>query len=584
MKLVSKINVLNKHSIAITLCCLLLTTNLRAQYNQLWIPDTLSGTQFNLTLQDTFKQFLPGQQTITEGINGNWWGPTLFFNKGDTVHINVINQLQDSSTIHWHGMHLPAVMDGGPHQPIPSMTIWSPYYKVMNNAATYWYHPHLHMMTEEQVIRGLGGLIIVRDSVESMLNLPRTYGIDDIPLVLSDRRFDTTFANQNQLSMEHLGDTMMVNGTLFPEYNVPAQVVRFRILNGAMERAYKFGFSDSTAFSVISTDGGLLNTPISINTKRFIISPGERVEILVNLNGRQGQSLDLMAFNSTLPPDYPGASAGIGPQFNLLGGRDFLILHLTIGAQTLNPCVTIPGSLTTNTFWSAASATNTRHIVFSDPPDSLCDPNHFGCGWFDSTFFDINTINYYINRNAIEIWELENKSGYFSHPFHMHDVQFYILDRNGSLPPTYERGWKDVVMVRKNTTVRVIAKFQDYADSLNPYMYHCHTLFHEDAGMMGQFVVVDPSIGISEEVNGIKKLMNIFPNPANDEVNVSLGIDYLSIKNNILIQNLMGVTLFELNNVPIEIKIKTTNIPNGIYFIKSFNETNSITKKLIIQH
>ena len=359
------------HIVISSVLFILLNTHFaNAQYNTLWIPDSLSGTTFNLTLQDTFKQFLPGQQTITEAINGNWWGPTLFFNKGDTVHLNVINHLQDSATIHWHGIHLPAMMDGGPHQPIAPMTTWSPYYKVMNKAATYWYHPHLHMMTEEQVIRGMGGLIIVRDSIESALNLPRTYGVDDIPLVLSDRRFDTSATNLNQLTMAHLGDTMMVNGTLYPQYNVPAQVVRFRILNGAMERGYKFGFNDSTAFSVITTDGGLLNAPINITAKRFLIAPGERVEILVNLSGRQGQSLDLIAYNSTLPSDVAGASPGTGIFHNLLGGRDFLILHLNVVGQTANPCIMIPSTLTTNTFWSAANANVTRHIKFTDAPDS----------------------------------------------------------------------------------------------------------------------------------------------------------------------------------------------------------------------
>ena len=99
--------------------------NVFAQYNDLWIPDTLSGTTFNLTIKDTLKQIVSsGNQTITGGINGNFWGPTLIFNKGETVHLNVLNKLNDSTTIHWHGMHLPAVMDGGPHQVIPPGTLW----------------------------------------------------------------------------------------------------------------------------------------------------------------------------------------------------------------------------------------------------------------------------------------------------------------------------------------------------------------------------------------------------------------------------------------------------------------------------
>ena len=163
---------IRQYSYLVLLVVLVSTQQSKAQYNTMWIPDTLSGTTFNLDIKDTFSQIVStGNQTITSGINGKFWGPTMFFNQGDTVHMNIHNFLNDSTTIHWHGFHLPAVMDGGPHQVIPPGTIWQPYWKVTNNAATYWYHPHLHMMTEEQITKGLGGLIIVRDPIESALAL-----------------------------------------------------------------------------------------------------------------------------------------------------------------------------------------------------------------------------------------------------------------------------------------------------------------------------------------------------------------------------------------------------------------------------
>jgi len=101
------------------LLILLSVKNLSAQYNNLWIPDTISGTTFNLNLIDSSAQLRPGNLTPTAGINNKFWGPTLFFNQGDTVHMNVHNFLSDSTTLHWHGFHLPAIMDGGPHQVIP---------------------------------------------------------------------------------------------------------------------------------------------------------------------------------------------------------------------------------------------------------------------------------------------------------------------------------------------------------------------------------------------------------------------------------------------------------------------------------
>ena len=88
-----------------------------------------------------------------------------------------------------------------------------------------------------------------------------------------------------------------------------------------------------------------------------------------------------------------------------------------------------------------------------------------------------------------ELWRVINNSG-VTHVFHVHDAQFQIVDRNGAPPSAPEAGWKDTVVVRPNETVRIMLTFADFADLDHPYMYHCHLLNHEDAGMMGQFLVV----------------------------------------------------------------------------------------------
>jgi len=177
---------------------LLLTNRLSAQsYNTMWVPDTLSGTNFNLALKDTFAQLVTGNQTITSAVNKNrFWGPTLIMTKGATVHLNATNYLNDTTTLHWHGIHLPAVMDGRPFQTIPPGTVWRPYWTVRNQAATLWYHPHLDKMTQAQVTKGVGGFIIIRDAAEAALLLPRKYGVDDFVLALSSRRF----LSSNQLA------------------------------------------------------------------------------------------------------------------------------------------------------------------------------------------------------------------------------------------------------------------------------------------------------------------------------------------------------------------------------------------------
>ena len=460
-------------------------TQSAGQYNTLWIPDTLSGTNFILTAKDTFKQILPGQQTITAGINNNTsWGPTMFWNKGDTVHLNITNKLNDSTTMHWHGIHLPAIMDGGPHQVIPQNATWQPYFKVMNNAATYWYHPHLHMHTMEQLNMGLGGLIIVRDSAEAALALPRRYGLDDIPLILTDKRFDIS----NQLVSSFYGDTMFTNFTLNPQYTLPAQVVRIRLLNTATERFYNLGFSDNRTFYVIASDGGFLNAPVSVTRK--LLAPGERVEILVNFSGQTGQSFDLMAYNTNLAADMPGyhPPTYFNPLFrNDLGGRNFNIVHFNIGAQTINPVTVIPAVLTVNNFWNATNANITRAVAITNG-NTACPPNAQGCYLLNGKLYAENRIDHIAPLNNIEIWELTNTSN-VSHPFHIHDTQFYIFSSNGALAAPVDRGWKDVVVVRKNATIKVIMRFTDYADTIHPYMFHCHMVNHEDMGMMGQFTV-----------------------------------------------------------------------------------------------
>jgi len=550
--------------------------NMTAQYNQLWIPDTLSGTNFDLTIRDTFAQLVAGNQTITGGINGKFWGPTLFFNQGETVQMNVRNKLNEATTLHWHGMHLPAVMDGGPHQIIPPGTVWKPYWKVTNNAGTYWYHPHLHETTMEQITKGIGGLIIVRDAAESALTLPRKYGVDDVPVVLTDRSFTAA----RQFKTVPYGDSMLVNGTLRPKFGIPAQVVRLRLLNGAIERSYNLGFSDGRTFYLIATDGGLLNAPVPLT--RLLLSAGERVELLVNCTGQAGTSVDLKAFNSTLAQAIPGGENFVGGPFaNALGKKDFNILRLNIGAQTPTPVTAIPAALVTNTFPAAASANFTRIITISDsagvtnPP--ILGPNAFILG---RKLFNYDFINHNVPLNNTEIWELRSTSG-FGHPFHIHDVEFKILTRNGAAPPAEENGWKDVVLVKRNETVRFIAKFDDYADATHPFMYHCHISLHEDEGMMGQFVVTGSTA--TGEAAAPASDFSIFPNPAHERIFVKMAdpsaeIYYLKIT------DALGRTKLMLPQPQLAGGVDVSGFAAGTYFVQiTDRKTKQVTTQKFVK-
>jgi blue copper oxidase len=539
------------------------------QYNTLHIPDTISGTVFNLNIKDTFVQFKTGNQTITGGINGDFWGPTLFFNKGDTVHLNVHSYLNDSTTLHWHGMHLPPVMDGGPHQVIPPGTIWQPYWQVKNNAATYWYHPHLHKMTEEQMTKGIGGFIIVRDATEAALALPRTYGLDDIPLALTSRRFDAT--NQLNYSIGPYGDYMLVNGTLNPQVSLPKQYVRLRILNAEMERGYNLGFSDNRTFYIITNDGGLLNAPVAETRVKLMV--GERVEILVDLGGDAvGSSMDLKAYNSGQAFGFPGSEPGTTGAFgSLLNNTDFNILHINVVAATAGAVTTMPATLASNTYLTATDATVSRSLNVTEGTPGT--PFHL-----DHKAFDLSYINQTVTLNTTEKWTVTNNN-VFGHSFHIHDVEFKIVSRSSGPVGAHESGWKDTYFLPVNESVTFVAKFEDYADEVHPFMYHCHFAPHEDGGMMGQFVVTDPA-----SVSDVKEPADflLFPNPVNNRLYVSFA-DPAARAYYVSITNATGRTIYMLPRPQLADGIDMSHFPAGVYFIKLTDEQTkkTVTKKFI---
>jgi len=569
-----KKNILN---LAIIVFIALSSNNANAQYNTLWIPDTLSGTHFELTLKDTFAQFKTGNQTISAGVNNSkFWGPTLFFNKEDTVYMKVKNKLNDSTTLHWHGMHLPAVMDGGPHQVIPPGTIWQPYWKVTNNASTYWYHPHLHTMTQEQLTKGLGGFIIVRDQHESSLALPRSYGVDDIPLVLTSRRYSAS--NAFVITKCSYGDYMLTNGTPNAQADLPKQFVRLRILNAEMERAYNLGFSDNRTFYIIANDGGLVNTPVAVT--KVILAVGERIEILVDLsNDAVGSSLDLKAYNSGFALGFPGGEPGTTGEFgSLLNNTTFNLLHINVIAQTNNAIKSIPSTLANNTYWTAADATVSRTIKVTDGnPGPNSKPFSL-----DSQPFDLTQINNTVNLNTIEKWTITNNN-VFGHTFHIHDVEFKIVSRSGSSVGNYEAGWKDVLYLPRNTSATFVAKFDDYSDSIHPFMYHCHFSPHEDGGMMGQFVVKSSTTGINkieEELNDF----SIYPNPSSEKIYIKFGSPLMQAYY-IKINNSFGRTIYMLPRPQLQNGIDISNLSPGLYFLQLTDEKtkSTITKKFIVE-
>lgn len=452
-------------------------------HNPLWIPPVLEGTTFDLSLAPSTAPLLDGVSAATIAYNGAaMWGPTLVMRKGDTVTVNVTNAIDEDTTTHWHGMHLPAEMDGGPHQVIGVGETWSPSWTVKNNAATYWYHPHAHELTWPQMNKGAGGFLIVRDDAEDSLALPRTYGVDDIPLVLTSRSFDE---NGQIITSTIYGDHMLTNGVTNAEVVLPAQMNRLRILNAEIERAYTLGFDDGRTFWVITTDGGLVDAPVPLT--RLVMAPGERYEIIIDLGAdAEGSAVTMQSFNGGYSLGYPGGEpAQTGAFGSLLNNKTFDVLRVVVGAPTADGVTSLPEVLADNALWSAADATNERTIAITDTgPGSPFT--------FDDEGYSMDHVAHTVVLDTVEAWTIENGQ-IFGHSFHIHDVQFAIVERSTGPVPEYEKGWKDTFYIELGESVTFVAKFDDYASSEHPFMYHCHMANHEDEGLMGQFMVVEPT-------------------------------------------------------------------------------------------
>ena len=540
------------------------------------IPDTLSGTAFSLQLSDSNHVFYPGFTTGTYAFNGSYLGPTLILKKGDSINIQVNNALPDTTTVHWHGLHVAAMNDGGPHTPILPGAQWIPGFKVRDQAATYWYHPHLHMKTAMQVNMGAAGLIIVRDSVESSLDLPRTYGVDDIPLIIQSKCFD----NNKQLVSGNASDSVIVvNGTRNPYWMTPAQVIRFRLLNASAERVLEIGFQGNLVFHQITSDGGLLDSPVALS--RLRLAPGERAEILLNFSSYIGQTIQLMSFASELPNAvYGAAQPGMGPgqtipgyAANPLNGNDFVIMNFQVVSPTANPVTAIPSQLTINNPISPALSVNSRTLTFS--PMAMGQGALTGGFLINNSSFDMGVINYSIPLNAVEIWTLNNQSP-IAHPFHIHDVQFYVLEVNGAIPPLHLQGRKDVILVPAMQSVKFIAKFDTFCDSMMPYMYHCHMLPHEDDGMMGQFVVTCPSATGTTELS--MKNIKVYPNPFQSELHFISGNQQVK---RMKISDVNGKVVFETNDAINFMNLNSYFIEPGIYYFDAETDIEKFHLPLI---
>ncbi len=443
-----------------------------------------------------------GSAESIQTLSDSYLGPIFRVKKGQRVQVRLKNELPDPTIIHWHGLLIPEEMDGHPRYAIAPGESFEYDFRVINRAGMYWFHPHPHQLTAPQVYYGLAGLFIVSDDEEAALGLPS--GEYDLPLVIQDRTFDSQnemvyLANGMLDSMiGFLGDTILVNGAPNAALDVKASAYRLRLLNGSNSRIYKLAWQDGTPLTVIATDGGLLEAP---GTRDYItLAPSERVELWVDFSERTGSEMRLVSLPFS---GFDNGGGMMGGGSSLPNGAPFDILSLKVGEKGAD-VLPLPAQLSIIARHRAEDAVNRNN------PRSFTLAMQGMTHTINGRVFEMDSVacDEIVQLGDLEIWEFANLEGggggmgmgmmnmQMPHPMHIHGVQFQVLGRELALgnESMYQElsagfvddGWKDTVLVMPGEKVQVLVRFENYAGT---FLYHCHNLEHEDAGMMRNYKI-----------------------------------------------------------------------------------------------
>ena len=459
-------------------------------------------------------QFVGDRKTATYGINGFYLGPAVRVRRGEKVVAQVSNNVPETITMHWHGLIIPGAADGGPHQVIPPGKQWQTELAVDQQAATLWFHPHSYPATAQEVIRGLAGLLIIDDEESDRLPLPSRWGVDDIPLIIQDRRFTPDgqfFDRMNYIAVTngYVGDTALVNGARYPQARTARGWIRLRILNGSNARSYALAASDGRSLYVIGSDGGLLANPVEL--KRLLIHVGERFEVLVD--GRDGRAFDIVTLPVTqdimrLPPfDGPLSLVTIRPEGADGTGQlpsslavlpalprqlppmsQELVMNMFRDQQGMMPLKTAGlMAMVRSGKTDPAVVARVINLIVNDP--ALPQADQLSSSGVNGKPFSIERIDFSAARNQDLRWRISEGSDLMLHPVHVHGCQFRIISRDGNPPEAERAGWKDTAPISAGGVSEILVRFPHQATRDDPYMAHCHILEHEDSGMMTQFTV-----------------------------------------------------------------------------------------------
>jgi FtsP/CotA-like multicopper oxidase with cupredoxin domain len=465
-----------------------------------------------------------GKLTTIWGYDGTTPGPTIHVERGRRVAVRHCQELPathpdqlypSTTSVHLHGSASLPQYDGYASDITATGHFKDYYYPNLQDARTLWYHDHGIHHTANNAYMGLAAQYHLHDDNERKLGIP--VGPDspyDVPFVIRDAMFakngELIYADNSESGI--YGDVILVNGVPWPNMKVERRVYRFRFLNASISRGYKYRLSTGDPFTIIATDGGLM--PVAQTVGTFRHGMAERYEVLIDFS-KYPVGTKLQLLNDSTPNNIDYDTIKKVMQFEVVSDArpapdGTVVKHRIPGpSDQLNPNPDVMNL-------KASDAKVVRNFKF-ERKNGHWTVN--GETWENVIESGYTHTSANPGVGDTEIWELENSSGGWFHPVHIHLIDFKILSRSGgnvSGVQPYELGPKDVVYVGEGEKVRVIMKFDDTRGRqedlrirhdawekngkqgdepviLPPrtgrYMMHCHNLVHEDHDMMVQFEV-----------------------------------------------------------------------------------------------
>lgn len=414
-----------------------------------------------------------GTKTEFWAYNNSLPGPLIEVMEGDTVEIEFINDLPQESTIHWHGLPVPPEQDGNPQDAVPAGARRLYRFKLpLDCAGTYWYHPHPHGFTAEQVYRGLAGLFIVRAKNDPLKNIPERHLVFSDLKLGSDGRIPANDMNDEMNGRE--GQFALVNAQRQPLLTFDASGrERWRIWNANSARYLRLTLPGAR-FTLVGTDGGLLEKPVTGLTE-LLMAAAERIEVIVEAPKGAG------VVGLVTEPVERGKMGDVPFE------HPITLLKVDFSAVKPVRLAALPKlPKTLRRIQPLGAVKSKKRVVFSEEM-SMAGGVHSMKFLLNGKSFDMKRIDFTSKINEVELWEIANESD-MDHPFHIHGIQFQVLEHelDGKVTPEARLAWRDMVNTKAGETVRI--KLVQRHKGLR--MFHCHILEHEDAGMMGQVQVV----------------------------------------------------------------------------------------------